>query len=228
MRDVCARTGLARSTIHHYIREGLLPRPEKTGRNTAFYDEAFVRRVHLIKTLVERTHLPLAAIRETIEHTPDSSLASIDVDRFAQITRTIAENLRMASGKPLARKELLESAGLRPGELDGLKAVGLVEPDNGHYSPLDARIALAYARIRDAGITGATGGTEIVDAYRKHLTALAREEAREMVRRLTTLQELDLATFIQRTAEPLGELVAALHQKALVAALTDMLGTKED
>src|SRR5689334_20322022 len=48
MRDVCARTGLARSTIHHYIREGVLPKPEKTGRNTAWYDEDFVKRAQLV------------------------------------------------------------------------------------------------------------------------------------------------------------------------------------
>lgn len=63
MRDVCARTGLARSTIHHYIREGLLPQPRKTGRNAALYDEEFVRRAQLIKSLQEKTHLPLRAIR---------------------------------------------------------------------------------------------------------------------------------------------------------------------
>ncbi|MCA1830355.1 MAG: MerR family transcriptional regulator, partial [Actinobacteria bacterium] len=70
MRDVCARTGLARSTIHHYIREGLLPKPEKTGRNTALYDEEFVRRARIVKALQEKTHLPLAAIRKTLAAMP--------------------------------------------------------------------------------------------------------------------------------------------------------------
>lgn len=226
MRDVCARTGLARSTIHHYIREGLLPRPTKTGRNTAVYDEEFVRRVRLIRTLQERAHLPLAQIRETLHGMPDAALETIDLDLFQTITRTIADTLRMASERPVPRRELLAATGLKPGELDGLRAVGLIEPSGGepHYSALDARIALAYARIRAAGVTAQVGSEQVVAAYHRHLTALARAEAREMVRHLRTLSSIDVGAFIQRTAEPLGELVAALHQKALVAEIGNLLG----
>jgi DNA-binding transcriptional MerR regulator len=229
MRDVCARTGLARSTIHHYIREGVLPRPEKTGRNTALYDEDFVRRAQLVKTLQEKTHMPLASIRETLNGMPDAAVETIDPERFTGVTRTIADSLRLASERELSRAELIERSGLRPAILDGLAAGGLIEPiERGArtmYSPLDARIVLAFVRILEAGATperGFTGSPEILDAYRTHLTELARVEAREMVRMMRPLTEINLEEFVAQTAEPLGEMVAALHRKALVKAVVDI------
>jgi DNA-binding transcriptional MerR regulator len=211
MRDVCARTGLARSTIHHYIREGLLPKPHKTGRNTALYDEGFVRRAQLIKTLQQKTHLPLAAIRETLEGTP--SVATVDPDRFVNVTRTIADELRLASERATPRKELLATTGLRPAELDGMALVGLVEPDGDLYPPVEVRIVHALLRLRDAGATperGFVGSPSLLKAYRTHM------------RMLKPLAEIDLDPFVDRMLEPLGDLISALHRKALVHAVTEL------
>jgi DNA-binding transcriptional MerR regulator len=230
MREVCARTGLARSTIHHYIREGILPKPQKTGRNTAFYDEDFVRRAQLVKTLQEKTHMPLASIRETLNSMPDAAIDRIDPDRFTGVTRTIADSLRLASERELSRAELIERSGLSALELNGMAAVGLIDPiernSRTSYSPLDARIVLAFARIREAGATPERGfgsSPEIVEAYREHLGALARVEVKLMVRMMRSLTEVDLDEFVEQTAEPLGDLIAALHRKALVQAVTGVI-----
>ena len=42
MRDLERATGVGREAIRYYIREGLLPEPERTARNVAWYDESFV------------------------------------------------------------------------------------------------------------------------------------------------------------------------------------------
>jgi DNA-binding transcriptional MerR regulator len=230
MREVCARTGLARSTIHHYIREGILPKPQKTGRNTALYDEDFVRRAQLVKTLQEKTHMPLASIRETLNGMPDAAIDRIDPDRFTGVTQTIADSLRLASERELSRAELIERSGLSPLELDGMSAAGLIDPiernSRTRYSPLDARIVLAFARIREAGATAERGfgsSPEIVAAYRKHLGELARVEAKLMFQKMSSLTEVDVENFVEQTAEPLGDLIAALHRKALVQAVTEVV-----
>ena len=230
MREVCARTGLARSTIHHYIREGILPKPQKTGRNTALYDEDFVRRAQLVRTLQEKTHMPLASIRDTLNGMPDAAVDMIDPERFTGVTRTIADSLRLASERELSRAELVERSGLSAAELDGMAAVGLIDriERNGRtsYSPIDARIVLTFARIREAGATPERGfgsSPQIVAAYRKHLGELARVEARTMVTMMKSLTEVDIEEFVQQMAEPLGDLIAALHRKALVQAVTEVL-----
>ncbi len=230
MRDVCARTGLARSTIHHYIREGVLPRPTKTGRNTALYDEDFVQRAHLVKQLQQKTHMPLAAIRDALHSLPQGTAGTVDLETFASVTRTIADNLRLASERELTRDELAHAAGVDPLAIDGMAAAGLLDPIERdgvvRFSPLDARIALAVTRIREAGATVERGfgrSPEVVRAYLDHLTELARTEARAIVHFMPRLSELDIATFVTRMTEPLGDLVAAVHRKALVLAIMDLI-----
>lgn len=51
MRDLVERTGVPRTTIHHYLREGLLPPPEKTSANAAVYTDAHVERLRLVAAL---------------------------------------------------------------------------------------------------------------------------------------------------------------------------------
>jgi DNA-binding transcriptional MerR regulator len=228
MKDVCARTGLARSAVHHYIREGLLPRPRKTGRNSAVYDEEFVGRALLIKTLQAKTHLPLAAIREMLNGLPDGVAATIDPDQLAGVTRTIADTLRLSSERDVSREELLRGLPVGEKDLEGLARAGLIEPARRRgktfLSPLDARIVLAFARIRGAGATaerGFVGSPQVFAAYRKHLNALARVEAAEAARLAKSLAgDRDLAEFTRRAAEAADELIAALHRKALVKAMS--------
>src|SRR5215831_8358856 len=66
MRDLEKATGVGRETIRFYIREGLLPEPERPGRNVALYDPSVVARVHLIKELQQKRFLPLHVIRSML------------------------------------------------------------------------------------------------------------------------------------------------------------------
>jgi DNA-binding transcriptional MerR regulator len=63
MKDLEARTGLTRQAIHFYLREGLLPEPERPKRNVAHYSEEHVDRIKLIKRLQEEKFLPLGVIK---------------------------------------------------------------------------------------------------------------------------------------------------------------------
>ena len=49
MKDLADATGLDRQGIHFYIQHGLLPPGHKTGRNMAWYTEAHMERLRLIK-----------------------------------------------------------------------------------------------------------------------------------------------------------------------------------
>ncbi len=62
IRELTKRTGISKETIHHYIREGLLRKPRKTGKNTADYSEVYVRQVRLIKELRDNYFLPLLVL----------------------------------------------------------------------------------------------------------------------------------------------------------------------
>jgi DNA-binding transcriptional MerR regulator len=68
--ELSRRSGVSLPTIKYYLREGLLPQGERTSPNQAQYDEEHVRRLRLIRALVEVGDLSIAETRDV--------LASID------------------------------------------------------------------------------------------------------------------------------------------------------
>ena len=50
IRDLVQRTRVSKETVHYYIREGLLPKPRKRGRNIAGYNDSYVEDIRLIST----------------------------------------------------------------------------------------------------------------------------------------------------------------------------------
>ncbi|MFV2121743.1 MerR family transcriptional regulator, partial [Streptomyces sp. Act-28] len=58
-------------TIKYYVREGLLPAGELSSPNQARYDESHVRRLRLVRALIEVGGLSVAAIREVLEAIED-------------------------------------------------------------------------------------------------------------------------------------------------------------
>jgi DNA-binding transcriptional MerR regulator len=68
--ELSRRSGVPVPTIKYYVREGLLPPGELTSPNQAQYDEAHLRRLRLIRALVDVGDLSIAATRDV--------LASID------------------------------------------------------------------------------------------------------------------------------------------------------
>ncbi|WP_309054735.1 MerR family transcriptional regulator [Streptomyces sp.] len=64
--ELSRRTGVSVPTIKFYVREGLLPAGRLTSPNQASYEEAHVRRLRLIRALLDVGGLSVAAIREVI------------------------------------------------------------------------------------------------------------------------------------------------------------------
>lgn len=63
MNELVEATGVAKSTILHYVNEGLLPEPVKTSQNMAYYTPDTVDRIRYIQTQQKRHRLTLAEIR---------------------------------------------------------------------------------------------------------------------------------------------------------------------
>jgi AcrR family transcriptional regulator len=62
-----------RTTIHYYIREGILHRPDKTGRTMAYYDGSHLRRLKLIKKIQRnykseknKTYMPIPLLKRKL------------------------------------------------------------------------------------------------------------------------------------------------------------------
>ena len=66
MKDLEAETGVSREAIHFYLREGLLPEPNRPKRNVAHYSNEHVVRIRAIKQLQQDRALSLGAIKQIL------------------------------------------------------------------------------------------------------------------------------------------------------------------
>ena len=64
--ELSSRSGTSIPTIKYYLREGLLPPGTPTGRNQADYGEEHVRRLRLIRALIDVGGLSVAAARDVL------------------------------------------------------------------------------------------------------------------------------------------------------------------
>ena len=63
--EVARRAGVTTATVNFYVREGLLPKPEKTARTRALYPASSVARIKRIRSLQAQS-LPLRLIRRVL------------------------------------------------------------------------------------------------------------------------------------------------------------------
>jgi DNA-binding transcriptional MerR regulator len=215
MRELAEASGVPGPTIKHYLREGLLPEPVKTSRNMAYYPPEFVDRIKLIKRLQEERFLPLKAIRKVLDEDPDRAQAMLELgdqilDRAlaGERSRTSAAEVRKRYGVP---KEVL----------DRLAELEVLTPNSRGYSPSDVKIIEAISRFRAGGYDEQIGFT-VYDTlrYKAALEELARQEVEVVMERLAgEVPPERVVEMLEAGAQPLKDLIAALHTKLMVAEL---------
>lgn len=79
MAELSRRSGVPVATIKYYLREGLLPAGQATSATRAAYGEAHLRRLRLIRALLEVGEVPLAGIGRILAAVDDESASLHEV-----------------------------------------------------------------------------------------------------------------------------------------------------
>jgi DNA-binding transcriptional MerR regulator len=219
MSELAERSGVSAGTIKHYLREGLLGPDDaivRTSRNMAWYAPQLVDRVKLIKRLQEERFMPLKHIRAVIASDPERMLALVELeDRILEQAAAAQESARVSAAEARRRFDL-------PGNvLDRLAELDVLSPTTRGYDADDLAIIKAIGRFRAGGYDETLGFT-VYDTlrYRDALGPLVEEEVRTLLDRLAGEVPPDRAVqIISSGAEPLRELIGAMHSKALRAEL---------
>jgi DNA-binding transcriptional MerR regulator len=153
IRELVRHTGVSKETVHYYIREGLLPKPRKQGRNVAEYDDSYVERIHFIKELQDRHFFPLAVIKNILKEQKKSpewqSLLNLRREYFRPVDQFLPneimgeEAFRNETG--LGRKWLAKMEGweiINPEVRDGMKI----------YSQDDITLGKLIVKMDDIGL----------------------------------------------------------------------------
>jgi DNA-binding transcriptional MerR regulator len=202
MSELAEQSGVSAGTIKHYLREGLLGEGDeivRTSRNMAYYPPEYVERIKLIKRLQEDRFMPLRVIK----------------DRIVERAVEQRESERVSAAEARRRYDI------PPNVLDRLADLGVLTPSARGYDADDVKIIEAISRFRAGGYDEQLGFT-VFDTlrYRDALEPLVREEVRTLLDRLAGEVEVERAVeIIAAGAEPLRDLIGAMHSKLLLAEL---------
>ena len=219
MSELSRRSGVSAATIKHYLREGLLGGDDevvRTSRNMAYYPPEYADRIRLIKRLQEERFMPLRAIRDVLEADPGRLEAMMEIE-----DRVLERAIAAREGARVSRRGVQARYAIPANVLDRLEELGVLTPSARGYDEDDMQIVEAIVRFRAGGYEEAIGFT-VYDTlrYREALQPLVEEEVRVLLDRLAGEVEPDRAVeIIASGAEPLRELVGAMHSKLLLAEL---------
>jgi DNA-binding transcriptional MerR regulator len=219
MSELAERSGVSAGTIKHYLREGLLGSGDevvRTSRNMAWYPPEYVERIRLIKRLQEERFMPLKVIAQVMADDPDRAAALIELE-----DRILERAISAQEADRLSRREVRARYDVPDPVLDRLAEIGVLTPDDRGYDADDVAIVAAISRFRAGGYDEALGFT-VYDTlrYKEALEPLVEEELSTLLERLAGEVEPERAAeIIASGAEPLRELIGAMHSKLLLAAL---------
>jgi DNA-binding transcriptional MerR regulator len=213
--ELAHRSGVSAGTIKHYLREGLLPVPVKTSRNMAYYPADYADRIRVIKRLQTQRFMPLRVIKQLLDAGPEKVQALIELEERLLAHAMAGERERVTRTEAQARYSLPDDV------LDRLAQLGVLEPTDEGYSPSDLEVIEAISRFRAKGFDESYGFT-VYDTlrYRRALEEVVKEEVDVLTKRLSGVMDPDaVAKLIDDGAQPLHQLISALHSKLLVAEL---------
>ncbi len=204
MRDLEKASGVGRETIRFYIREGLLPEPDKPSRNSARYSDVHVARLKAIKRLQEERFLPLAVIRTLLE--ADDGDKWLMPDAFPMLDALLAQRLEEAGPARVSVTDLDLPHAIAAHLDEGLVTVA----EDGTVSARDAAILRTIERLNDIGFTPELG----FDGGQMRLYHVLID--------WLTAQEIRL--FLEHTAGHVGEAKALDMAEQGISLINELLG----
>ncbi len=218
MRELEQASGVGRETIRYYIREGLLPEPERRSRNSASYSPDHVERLRAIKRLQEERFLPLSVIRELLDVESGDPLALAGA--FPMLETTLAARLEAAGPARVAVADL----GVAADVLDehGIDGLVTIAPD-GTVSARDAAILRTIDGLNSIGFTqerGFNGGQ--MRLYQVLIDWLTTQELHHFLSHTAgKVGEQEALAMAERGVALVNDLLAQLRTRALLQKLAE-------
>ena len=166
MKELMLATGESKSTILYYVKEGLLPAPQKPKPNVHLYDEQAVEIIRLIKYLQHNFSYTISQIKaifaENNFHTGES---------FEMMINALELISGSKEGQWFSREDFLEITGMSESRLSGYLERGLLFERAKGFSTKEVEIAEILKQVEELGLDSI-----LLDHYVKAARSLAKEE----------------------------------------------------
>lgn len=231
MKELSEATGVNSATIRYYINEGLLPRPYKTHKNMAYYDDSYIRLINFIKKMQKEHFLPLDVIKKAItevglENAPD--LLDELTDKLIQKNEigTIADSPVADIDQPLTREEVIEKTQIPIEDFDAAVDAGfLVQDKNGLFDAENVHIASLLSEIRRRLSPEKGFNTEFFIMHFKALESLVNKELNVFVKNMLKgdISIEDANKFAFKSFDLFYKLAPIIHRRLINKKIKDSL-----
>ncbi len=218
MRELERLTGVGRETIRFYIREGLLPEPDRASANSAFYNEAHVTRLKAIKRLQEERFLPLAIIRTLLD--AEDGERWLHADAFPDLDAMLRARLD-PGGEGVTLDALAQQTGIPVDQLQGGIEEGILCPDrHGHFGPRDVAIARCLSELRAIGFTEERGFDGSGAMYAQFVQWLVGQEMRLFFEHTAgTVSDAEALAMAERGISTINEMLSLMRTREILRQL---------
>ncbi len=220
MRELELRSGVGRETIRFYIREGLLPEPERRARNVARYEEAHVDRLRTIKRLQEERFLPLDVIKRVLAGDPDAMPAA--ATPFPELGALIAARLGVMPSQPeVPLASLINDDPVVAADAAAFEASGIIRVlrhgPTPSLSPLDAHILALWRNVRRQGYRPDAFPPDFIRTYADAAAGVAAIEVDRFYDGLAgRVGEREAADMAQAAIETINVLIGLFRIRAIL------------
>ena len=166
MKDLMAQSDESKSTILYYIKEGLLPEPQKPKPNLHLYDESCVQILKFIKYLQHNFSYSIAEIKNIFK---DNNF-DFD-DSFEMMVRSLELISGGRDNQWYSKKEFLTLLSIDEKRLKMYQDKGYLFERSKGYSSKEVEVAEILERAEDLGLD-----CSLLDAYVADAKVLASKE----------------------------------------------------
>ena len=228
MKELETRTGVSREAIRFYIREGILPEPEKPRRNVAFYSDIHIKRLLAIKYMQQEREMSLTRIKSILASGEFDSIANpSSLQGLEQLLPALVDGTAPAEDKCIS--EIAREAQLPESEIQDLSDYGIVtirqQDGERRIGFRDVIILRKWGQVREAGFTEERGyDRELLRLYQQTMEQLAEFEVEQFFSgfsREVTSEEA--ATTVAIGIECANDILRQMHTKALMKRIEERL-----
>lgn len=122
--EIAKKSGVPPSTIRYYVRQGLLPEPDKVNKSMAYYEEGCIEKIQAIRHLQETKYFPLSIIRNILRRMDEG----MTLEEAEAIEDAVFGTQPDATNIVVDKKDFLKHTGLTGEELQEAVRIGLLMP----------------------------------------------------------------------------------------------------
>ena len=166
MKHLMEQTGESKSTILFYVKEGLLPEPEKPKPNLHLYDESCINIIKFIKYLQNQFSYSIAQIKSIFNENKFTFS-----DDFSMMLRSLELMSGSSDGLWYSDEDFLELSELSEDELEDYLKRGLIFRQEKGFSTQELKLVELFKRAKKLKLN-----EKLFDAYVQSAKKLAKIE----------------------------------------------------